>query len=184
MQRTMFIDNRRDRHSPKHRAGWVVLGWFCLAALLGSSQIAHAGESTPAPGAARWVSVEKGVVEDTRSGLQWMAADNGADINWNDAKSWCIAKRFRWRLPTLPELLSIYLGPDAGSGSVACGQATCHAYVEFKLSGSWFWSATPVGADAYDGIEMAWGVQLVNGAKTQSVMALSEGSRALCVRNR
>jgi hypothetical protein len=130
------------------------------------------------------VSVEKGVLEDTRTGLQWTAVDNGADINWNDAKSWCISKRFGWRLPTLPELLSIYFEPGTGSGSVACGQATCHTYMEFRLTGSWFWSATPVGQDAYDGIEMAWGVQLINGAKTQTVMDLSEGSRALCVRNR
>jgi hypothetical protein len=187
MQRWMFSGAEPDRSSPKLMAGWAALGCFCLGALLGNCQGAQAGEPPGVTDAARWSTVEKGVIEDTRSGLQWTAVDNGSDINWNDARSFCISKRFHWRLPTLQELLSIYVAPPttgAMSDSVACGQATCHTYVEFKLSGSWFWSSTPVGKDAYDGIEMAWGVQLINGAKTQSVMDLSEGSRAVCVRNR
>ena len=187
MQRRMFSGGERDRSSPKFMTGWVALGCLCVGALLGNCQRAQAGEPATVADGPRWVTAKKGVIEDTRTGLQWMTADNGADINWNDAKSFCISKRFRWRLPTLQELLSIYAAaPGAGAGTdrVACGQATCHTYVEFRLSGSWFWSSTPVGKDAYDGIELAWGVQLVNGARTQSVMDLGDGSRALCVRNR
>jgi hypothetical protein len=187
MQRRMFSGCGPDRSSPKFTAGWAALGCLGMGALLGAWLGAHAGEPATAPAGPRWVAAEKGVIEDTRTGLQWTAADNGADINWNDAKSWCIAKRFRWRLPTLQELLSIYVpAADSGAGSsgVACGQSTCHTGVEFKLSESWFWSSTPVGKDAYDGIELAWGVQLLNGARTQSAMDTAEGSRALCVRTR
>ena len=184
MQRRIFNGGGRGRNAPGSIAGWAALGCIGAAVLLGHGQQAHAGEPATPAGAARWVSVEKGVIEDTRTGLQWTAADNGADIDWNAAKAWCVSKRFRWRLPTLLELLSLYVAPGEGASGVACGASTCRAYVEFKLSGSWFWSATPVGQDAYDGIEMAWGVQLINGAKTQTVMDLSEGSRALCVRNR
>ena len=187
MQRWMFSGGQRDRNSPRSIAGWAAVGCFWLGALLGICRESQAGEPPAATDAARWSTVEKGVIEDTRTGLQWTAADNGSDINWSDARSFCISKRLRWRLPTLQELLSIYVDAadtGTGSGAIACGQATCHTYVEFKLSGSWFWSSTPVGKDAYDGVELAWGVQLVNGAKTQSVMVLSEGSRALCVRNR
>jgi hypothetical protein len=183
MQKRKLGGGEREGSSPKFMGGWALVGCFCAGAVVSICQTALAGEPTTVPEAARWVAVEKGVVEDTRTGLQWTAADNGADINWKDAGSWCISKKLRWRLPTLQELLSIYV-PATGSNGVACGQASCHTYVEFKLTGSWFWSATPVGKDAYDGIELAWGVQLINGAKTQSVMALSEGSRALCVRNR
>jgi len=184
MQRRKDNDGGRRGGAPNLMAGWMALGWLCVAASVGHVAQAHASQAVKTAGVARWVSVEPGVVEDTKSGLQWTTADNGADIDWNDAKAWCIAKRFRWRLPTLLELLTLYVERGEGAGSVPCGESTCHAYVDFKLTGSWFWSATPVGQDAYDGIEMAWGVQLVNGAKTQTVMDLSDGSRALCVRNR
>lgn len=60
----------------------------------------------------RFISYNNGVVEDTETGLMWAARDNGADIAWEEAKSYC--KNFKragytdWRLPTLKEMKIIH----------------------------------------------------------------------------
>ena len=53
-----------------------------------------------------------GVVTDTKTGLMWAARDNGKDINWSDAKTYC--ENYKdggfndWRLPTQDELAELY----------------------------------------------------------------------------
>jgi len=37
----------------------------------------------------RFIAYAEGTVGDTRTGLMWAAKDNGADINWQHAKSYC-----------------------------------------------------------------------------------------------
>ncbi len=60
----------------------------------------------------RFIAYDDGTVTDTRSGLMWAAKDNGLDINWQDAKSYC--ENYRgggytdWRLPTQDELAGLY----------------------------------------------------------------------------
>ena len=53
-----------------------------------------------------------GVVTDTKTGLMWAARDNGKDINWSDAKTYCANYKgggFNdWRLPTQDELAELY----------------------------------------------------------------------------
>jgi len=57
-------------------------------------------------------TVANGVVTDSRTGLQWAAKDNGRDINWQNACSYC--QNYRggghtdWRLPTFSELKGLY----------------------------------------------------------------------------
>jgi len=59
----------------------------------------------------RW-TLKNGVVTDSLTGLMWAAHENGENINWFDAKSYC--KKYKgggfsdWRLPTLIELGSLY----------------------------------------------------------------------------
>jgi uncharacterized caspase-like protein len=60
----------------------------------------------------RFIAYDNGTVLDTRSNLMWAAKDNGFDINWSDAKSYC--ENYRgggysdWRMPTQDELTGLY----------------------------------------------------------------------------
>jgi len=62
-----------------------------------------------------FIAYDNGTVLDTKSRLMWAAKDNGANINWYEAKSYC--ENYRgggytdWRLPTLDELAGLY-DPD------------------------------------------------------------------------
>jgi hypothetical protein len=59
-----------------------------------------------------FLDLKDGTVLDTRTNLMWAAKDNGAEINWQNAKSYC--ENYRgggysdWRMPTLDELVGLY----------------------------------------------------------------------------
>ncbi len=57
---------------------------------------------------------DDGTVLDTRTGLMWAAKDNGGNINWRNAKSYCDNYRgggySDWRMPTQNELANLYDG--------------------------------------------------------------------------
>jgi hypothetical protein len=127
-----------------------------------------------------WKNLGNGTLSDTRTKQEWLQEDNGEDIDWSSARSYCEGKHRGWRLPRLPELKSIY---DEHAPGIRCARATCRVSSQFHLSGTWFWSATQVGKDSTDGIELAWGVLMTNGAQTQAVRDASYGSRVLCVRD-
>ncbi len=143
------------------------------------AQSAAAGSSEAVGAENRWKNLGTGVLKDTRTTLEWLQDDSGEDIDWSDAKSYCDGKRNGWRLPSLQELRSIY---DEHEHGVRCAQTICKVSSQFHLTGTWFWSATQVGKDSADGIELAWGVLMANGAQTQAVREASYGSHALCVR--
>jgi len=109
--------------------------------------------------------------------LHWAASDNGKDIAWEDSKAYCAGKGSDWRLPTATELESLFGGPPQ-----RCGRATCRVSAKTRLSGPWFWSATEVSPDeAHDPGDVAWGVLLVNGVRTQNLRPIAYDARALCV---
>jgi hypothetical protein len=60
----------------------------------------------------RFTAYDDGTVLDTQTGLMWAAKDNGADINWQNAESYC--ENYRgggytdWRMPTQDELAGLY----------------------------------------------------------------------------
>ena len=64
----------------------------------------------------RFIAYDNGTVLDTHSNLMWATKDNGGDINWANAKSYC--ENYRgggytdWRMPTQDELAELY--DDAG----------------------------------------------------------------------
>ena len=64
----------------------------------------------------RFIPYNDGTVLDTRTNLMWAAKDNGADINWQNAKSYCQnysgGGHTDWRMPTQDELAGLY---DGGS---------------------------------------------------------------------
>ncbi|MCX5855704.1 MAG: DUF1566 domain-containing protein [Deltaproteobacteria bacterium] len=63
-------------------------------------------------GDGRFIAYENGTVLDTSTNLMWAAKDNGSDINWANAKSYC--ENYRgggytdWRMPTQDELAGLY----------------------------------------------------------------------------
>lgn len=67
----------------------------------------------------RFVAYSNGTVIDTKSGLMWAAVDNGADINWQDAKKYCdsyaVGGHHDWRLPTIAELESLLTTPESNT---------------------------------------------------------------------
>jgi hypothetical protein len=60
----------------------------------------------------RFIAYNNGTVLDTRTNLMWAAKDNGSDINWANAKSYCEYYRgggyTDWRMPTQDELAGLY----------------------------------------------------------------------------
>ncbi len=66
----------------------------------------------PEPVMIRFMDSKEGVVLDTKTNLMWAAKDNGSDINWANAKSYCDNYRgggdTGWRMPTQNELAELY----------------------------------------------------------------------------
>jgi hypothetical protein len=113
-----------------------------------------------------------GVLRQPSRGLEWTQSDNGYDIDWDSARSYCASKGGGWRLPTVAELQSLY---DRSLAGVGCGGGTCYVSPLFRLTNIWFWSNEPNGSSE------AWYVTLGYGARNsnpRSVVIL----RALCVR--
>jgi hypothetical protein len=60
----------------------------------------------------RFIAFNNGVVKDTQTGLMWACRDNGSDIAWEEAKTYC--ENFKragytdWRMPTLKEMKMIH----------------------------------------------------------------------------
>ena len=151
----------------------LLLAQTCTLAALAAAQNPRSAER-------RWKDRGDDVLIDQKTRLEWSRLDNGREIDWHEAKRYCDGKHDGWRLPDLTELMAIY---DSSVSGTVCLRALCHLSAYFDLTGEWFWSATPVGADGSDGSELTWGVLMVNGAKTGSVREASYGARALCVRN-
>jgi hypothetical protein len=59
-----------------------------------------------------FIAYDNGTVLDTNTNLIWAATDNGSDIDWANAKSYC--ENYRgggytdWRMPTQDELQGLY----------------------------------------------------------------------------
>ena len=80
----------------------------------------------------RFIAYDNGTVLDKRTSMMWAAKDNGSNINWANAKSYC--ENYRgggysdWRMPTQDELEGLY---DAGKPRpVACYAYQIHVATE------------------------------------------------------
>ena len=60
----------------------------------------------------RFIAYDDGTVLDKKTKLMWADKDNGSNINWQDAKTYCENYRggdyTNWRMPTLDELERLY----------------------------------------------------------------------------
>ena len=97
----------------------------------------------------QFTSYEDGTVLDTRTGLMWAAKDNGSNINWANAKSYC--ENYRdggysgWRMPTQDELAGLY--DAAQTYKSDCGYDV-HLTELIRLSCYWAWASAIRGSDA------------------------------------
>jgi len=107
------------------------------------------------------------VDESTR--LMWTRQDNGSDINWTEAVSYCRNLRLGdysdWRLPEIGELAGIYDASQAGriKGGI-------------RLTSTWVWSGTRNGSGE------AWRLYFDGGYRYSGLLSVSDLKRALCVR--
>ena len=105
----------------------------------------------------RFISYDDGTVLDTQTKLMWASQDNGSNIDWVNAKSYCCQKYrgggyIDWRMPTQDELAGLY---ESGAHKD-----------RIKLTMTWVWASETRGSSAaYVGFgvgERDWGPQSVS----------------------
>ena len=96
----------------------------------------------------RFIAYRDGTVLDTSTNLMWAAKDNGRDIKWSNAKSYC--ENYRgggykdWRMPTQDELAGLY--DNANSYRSACGVLNLTKLIRLTCSAPW--ASETRGSDA------------------------------------
>lgn len=128
----------------------------------------------------RFCKYTDGTVLDTKTNLMWASKDNGSDINWSNAKSYC--ENYRggsysdWRMPTQEELAGLY---DTSEPRPAACMSVYNIYFATKLIDiTCFatWASETRGSEAaYFGF--------VDGSRYWSYQSGYLSSRALPVRN-
>ena len=122
-----------------------------------------------------------GILKNARTELEWSQRDNGADIDWNTANTYCNAKGHQWSLPDLQELAGIFDAKVAAPSPCATiGAVTyaCKTSPLFRLTSTTFWSSIS------DGPAQAWQMNLVSGSRDRVPAGFAHDARALCVRHR
>jgi len=120
----------------------------------------------------RFIAYDNGTVLDTSSNLMWAAKDNGSDMNWTNAKSYCRNYRAggykNWRMPTQVELADLYDG-------AAKGQNGYHLTTLITLTACCPWASDVTGSAAAR-------FNFTNGARRWSPQPTDFEARALPVR--
>jgi hypothetical protein len=117
--------------------------------------------------------------------LAWTSHDNGSNLDWNEAKSYCAAlepgKSPGWRLPNIDELHAIV---DAGATGTFVFNTVPYKY-HIKggliLTGFTYWSSTQIAS----GPASAWLFDFIDGVDGTRVsirIGYRSNTRALCVR--
>jgi len=166
-------------HPRLRRCLYLALAYAIPGAILDAS----AANAAMTAKQAAWQDQGHGITLQTGTGLRWTKTDNGQDIDWPDAKSYCAKLGAGWRLPTIDELRNVYLAAEQAGDTAACGNAICKSPSQFQLTSAWHWSGSAVTKEqARDFDELAWGVTMVNGHRTMGIQFAAYGARALCVR--
>ena len=97
----------------------------------------------------RFIAYNNGMVLDTRTNLMWAADDNGINIDWYNAKSYCESYRgggyTDWRMPRQDELAGLY--DAAKTYESNCGYDV-YLTALIHLSCSALWASETQGAAA------------------------------------
>ena len=97
----------------------------------------------------RFIAHSNGTVLDINTNLMWAAKDNGSNINWLDAKSYC--ENYRgggysdWRMPTQDELAGLYDATKTYKSE--CGYFS-HLTELIRLTCSFAWASETSGSEA------------------------------------
>ena len=90
----------------------------------------------------RFIAYDNSTVLDTRTNLIWAAKDNGSNVNWANAKSYC--ENYRggggctdWWMPTQDELAGLY--DDSGNYKNV---------ITITTTSRWVWASERRGSDA------------------------------------
>ena len=93
----------------------------------------------------RFIAYDSGTVLDTKTNLMWASKDNGSDINWANAKSYCLSYRgggyADWRMPTQNELEGLY-------DSTVTGYKGHHINNLIELTACCTWASKTRGSEA------------------------------------
>jgi hypothetical protein len=151
----MTSDPRRTHRARRaRRAARVGLGVLMAAGAVGLVvRVAAAG--APALRYTIGTGAAAGTVYDTKTKLTWQQAVSGTTYVWSDAKKACpmsTANGGGWRLPAIPELLSL-VDFQAAAGPFI--DTTAFPNTPTKA----FWSATPVAGSSTS----AWPVDFSSG---------------------
>ncbi len=127
----------------------------------------------------RFIAYSNGTVSDTRTNLMWAAKDNGANINWANAKSYC--ENYRgggytdWRMPTQDELAGLYDASKSQQAECLSGYQNHVATDLIHLTCFAPWASETRGSDAafftFDDGTRGWFHQSVNGGRALPVRA-------------
>jgi hypothetical protein len=99
----------------------------------------------------RFIAYSKGIVVDSETGFMWAAEDNGYEIGWDDARTYCESYRGAgykdWRMPTLNELAGLY---GTGEGYVPMDGSVDEVEISglIRLTSWWVWSSETRDSDA------------------------------------
>lgn len=121
-----------------------------------------------------------GTVLDTKTSLMWAAKDNGTDISWNAAKSYCEnydAGGYRdWRMPTPEELAGLYDAARTSSAQCAREFKIHVATASIDLTCFAAWTSETRGSDATQ-------FSFVYGALSPYLQSHTYGVRVIPVRS-
>ncbi len=115
----------------------IISGLFTMAKYSNAVEI---GENS------RFIAYDNGTALDTKTNLMWATKDNGSNINWSDAKSYC--ENYRgggytdWRMPTKFELKSLYDDSIFGNNGY-------HLTKLINLTGAFVWSSETTGTNPF-----------------------------------
>jgi hypothetical protein len=172
-----------NNYGKARRQATLVLISFCTLVVIAGAQ-----SSTQDQGQALETHA-RGSWTDPSTGLMWTAKDNGRDVSWKKAMTYCrdlrLAGYSDWRLANMAELQSIYdstanapglAGPRRGQRDF-----TFHVKGNLFLTGNQ-WSSNYRMDDRGRPIGYAYYFDFNSGKPDDDQGNLSYGSRALCVR--
>jgi hypothetical protein len=133
----------------------------------------------------------RGYWVDPSTGLMWTAKDNGKDVNWRNATSYCRDLRLAgisgWRLATIDELEGIYDRNARSPGRIPrVGKRDAYDY-NFNVKGNIYltgdpWSSSLIVDDRGRPPKFGWNRDFSQDGRTYDELSFASVMRALCVR--
>ena len=126
-----------------------------------------------------------GTVRDTTTSLTWSQKDNGSDIDFNGAKTFCdnltLAGHDDWRLPTIEELQALYDEKVASPPTYDFHGKPYPLRLDpaFQLTAPGIWSSSL----RYSNVKVAWSFFFSSGRQLSTAPNQTNYQRALCVRS-